>query len=150
MKTIFQKSVFFCKVSAVTLFLACFLAVAPSYGLDIIIDVTPNTLNLQSEGELVTVHTNLAYEEVEGASVELNGVPIAFWKADNRGFFVAKFPMDLMKDIIFPDDDNVFLLTLEGTINLLDADGNIILEDFSCTEEIWIVDNDPVGKGLTL
>ena len=30
----------------------------------------------------------------------LNDIPITFWKADNRGNFVAKSPMTAVKDII--------------------------------------------------
>jgi len=60
---------------------------------DISIQVSPSTLNLQSMGEVVTVHTNIAYSCVVGGAVMLNGIPISWWKADNQGNFVAKFEM---------------------------------------------------------
>ena len=61
------------------------------------IQVSPNVLNLGSKGEVITVHTDLPYSIVTGASVFLNGVPISWWKSDDRGFFVAKFDIDKVK-----------------------------------------------------
>jgi hypothetical protein len=61
------------------------------------IQVSPNVLNIGSKGEVVTVHTDLPYSSVKGASVFLNGVPISWWKSDDRGFFVAKFDIDKVK-----------------------------------------------------
>lgn len=61
------------------------------------IQVSPNVLNLGSKGEVITVHTDLPYSTVTGASVFLNGVPISWWKSDDRGFFVAKFDIDKVK-----------------------------------------------------
>ena len=63
------------------------------------IEVAPNVLNLQSQGEVVTIHTSLAYSSVLGSGVALNGVPIAWWKADNQGQFVAKFEMGAIKNL---------------------------------------------------
>lgn len=64
---------------------------------EIAIDVAPNTLNLASSGQVVTVHTDIAYWYVDVSSVYLNGLLIQSWKADNRGNFVAKFSMDDVK-----------------------------------------------------
>ena len=61
------------------------------------IQVSPNVLNIGSKGEIVTVHTDLPYSIVKGASVFLNGVPISWWKSDDRGNFVAKFDIDKVK-----------------------------------------------------
>ena len=61
------------------------------------IQVSPNVLNIGSKGEIVTVHTDIPYNTVKGASVFLNGVPISWWKADDRGFFVAKFDINKVK-----------------------------------------------------
>ena len=95
------------KLSRMSLVLGCVLAVTlfwflyPAAALsdDIQIDVAPNVLNIQSEGEIVTVHTDIAYSAVVGASVFLNGVAIEYWKADARGNFVAKFVMDEIKTL---------------------------------------------------
>ena len=64
------------------------------FGDEITIDVAPNVLNIQSEGQVVTVHTDNAYGDVKVSSVFLNDVLISSWKADNRGNFVAKFLME--------------------------------------------------------
>lgn len=70
---------------------------APAY--EILIEVAPNVLNLQSSGTVVTVHTNVAYSEVVASSVFLNNVAVAFTKADNQGYFVAKFTMEDIKSL---------------------------------------------------
>ena len=97
-------------VLAVTLF--WFLYPAAALSDDIQIDVAPNVLNIQSQGEIVTVHTDIAYSAVVGASVFLNGVAIEYWKADARGNFVAKFVMDEIKtlDGLILDDYNTLVL----------------------------------------
>lgn len=61
------------------------------------IQVSPNVLNIGSKGEIVTVHTDLPYSLVTGASVFLNDVPISWWKSDDSGFFVAKFDIEKVK-----------------------------------------------------
>jgi hypothetical protein len=66
---------------------------------EITIEVAPNVLNIQSEGQVVTVHTELAYSSVVASSVMLNGVKIDSWKADDRGNFVAKFLMSAIKNL---------------------------------------------------
>lgn len=63
------------------------------------IRIAPNTLNLGSDGSVVTVHTEVAYSLVDVYTVYLGGVAISSWKADDRGYFVAKFLMDEIKAI---------------------------------------------------
>ncbi|MBW2285289.1 MAG: hypothetical protein JRF65_11890, partial [Deltaproteobacteria bacterium] len=61
------------------------------------IDVAPNVLNIQSEGKVVTVHTDIPFSQVGYENVKLevtlNGIPIKSYKSDARGYFVAKFSM---------------------------------------------------------
>ena len=66
---------------------------------EILIDVSPGILNLQSNGSVDTVHTNLDYDAVEVSSVFLNNVPLSFCKSDDLGYFVAKFDMDNIKGL---------------------------------------------------
>jgi len=66
---------------------------------EITIRIAPNTLNLRSHGTVVTVHTDVPYGDVDVYSVYLGGVAISAWKADDRGYFVAKFLMDDIKAI---------------------------------------------------
>lgn len=110
------------------------------YALEIEIDVAPNTLNIQSQGSLVTVHTDIAYGCVVSSSVTLNGIEIKFSKIDNRGNFVAKFDMAEVKALV--DDGLLELgaitLTLEGTTTSNEV--------FTGSQEITVVNINPVGR----
>jgi hypothetical protein len=76
------------------------------------IQVSPATIQIGSEeGEWVTVHTDIAYGLVAAADVELNGVSIAWSKADNQGNFVAKFVTSDIRGIVSPGEVE---LTLSG------------------------------------
>ena len=135
------------KLSRMQHFSACVLAITlcwflyPSTTLafDIEIDVSPNVLNIQSESAIVTVHTDIAYNLVIGATVFLNGVAIDWWKSDDRGNFVAKFESDEIKtlDGLILGDYNT--LTLNGFTT-----GN---EAFLGTQDILVIDNIPAGAG---
>ena len=108
-------------------------------GFEIAIDVSPQTLNIQSEGVVVTAHTNIAYGVVDVYSVFLNGVHIQSWKADNRGNFVAKFSMEEVKTL-----DGLVI----GGYNELQLVGMTLdHESFSGTAEIMVIDVAPEGKG---
>ena len=119
-----------------------FLDTEPSYCFEIAIDVAPNTLNIQSEGQLVTVHTSIAYNSVDGGTVELNGIEISWWKADNQGNFVAKFVMSEVKalaesgDLDVPGENELSLIgyTTEGT-------------EFTGSQVITVIDVEPAGAG---
>ncbi len=102
------------------------------------IQVSPNVLNLQSNGVVVTIHTDIAYSDVDASSVKLNGVLIQSWKADNQGNFVAKFNMDDIKDLPGLMIGEYNALTLEG----LKYSG----ETFTGTDEILVVNNIRKGK----
>ena len=66
---------------------------------EITIEIAPSTLNIQSNGKVVTVHTDIAYSHIDVYTVYLEGVAINSWKADDRGNFVAKFLIDEIKGI---------------------------------------------------
>jgi len=108
------------------------------FGEEIIIDVAPNVLNIQSEGQVVTVHTDIDYGVVAFSTVTMNDVVISSWKADNRGNFVAKFLMEEIKtlDGLLIDDYNT--LTLVGyTTNGV---------AFSGSQDIKVIDIEPQGQ----
>jgi len=113
-----------------------------SYGFEIDIDVAPATLNLESQGTVVTVHTSIAYSYVVGGTVTLNGLEISWWKADNQGNFVAKFVMSEVKaladsgDLVVPGENE---LTLVGYT----TDG----AEFTGSQVITAIDVDPAGAG---
>ena len=73
------------------------IAVPNVWAGEISIKVSPNTLNLKSQGKVVTVHTDGPYSDIDVYSVHLNDVAIQSWKASSRGTFVAKFKMDDIK-----------------------------------------------------
>ncbi|MBP8130059.1 MAG: hypothetical protein KA184_10825 [Candidatus Hydrogenedentes bacterium] len=78
------------------------------------ITVSPQTLVLSSNSTAwVTVHTNLPYGSVQSASVTLDGITIAWSKADAQGNFVAKFQIGEVKGIAAPPSVE---LTLAGTL----------------------------------
>jgi hypothetical protein len=101
-------------VCYVLLTIGLLLSPASAYSFETDIRVAPNVLNLQSEGTVVTVHTDIRFSAVEGSTVSLNGVEISSWKADNRGNFVAKFLMDEVKDLEELDIGEYNTLTITG------------------------------------
>jgi hypothetical protein len=117
-------------------------APAGSYGFEIAIDVAPATLNIQSQGQVVTVHTSISYSSVDHDNVYLNGIEINSWKADNQGNFVAKFLMTEVKaladsgDLDVPGENTLTLIgyTTEGT-------------EFTASQVITVIDVEPAGAG---
>ena len=138
------------KTRFLNLGLVCFIALSIAFlqspslsnAFEISIDVAPQTLNLQSQGEVVTVHTNIAFSSVQGGSVSMNGIPIAWWKADNQGNFVAKFVMTEVKrladsrDLVVPGENELTLVgyTTEGV-------------EFTGSQTITVIDVLPTGTG---
>jgi len=123
-------------VLAVTLCL--FLYPSTTLGEEIVIDVAPNVINIQSQSVVVTVHTDIAYGSVDVSSVYLNGVLINSWKSDLRGNFVAKFLSDDIKmlDGLIIDSYNELKLVGDTTDRVA----------FSGSQEIRVIDNEPAGK----
>ena len=102
--------------------------------LQIEIQVSPNVLNLLSQSEVVTVHTDIAYGLVDAHSVYLNGVLINSWKADDQGNFVAKFLSGAIKGLP---------LTIGGYNTLVLTGSTIEGESFFGSDEIKVVKNIP-------
>ena len=94
------------------------------------VQVSPQTLLLGSDqGSWVTVHATIAYRDVDVASVALNGVPVAWAKADSRGELVAEFDEGAIKSIVEPPS-----ATLVLTGNTKDG------EFFSGSDTVRVVD----------
>ncbi|MBU4260960.1 MAG: hypothetical protein KKC76_03635 [Proteobacteria bacterium] len=109
---------------------------------DIEIDVSPNVLNIESPVEELTVHTNIAFAEVNCSTVELDvagliKVPQLYCKSDNRGYLVEKFAAAPVKnqENLNIGAENTF--TMSG----ITVDG----EEFSGTQEIKIIAIIPEG-----
>ena len=102
--------------------LVCSVGITAGYGIafadsvqsidPIEITVSPKTLVLHSEGVWVSVHTDMPYYAVATLSLELNDIEVAWTKSDSRGYLVAKFNLDEVKNIIAPPNAE---LTLTGT-----------------------------------
>ena len=133
------KTLFLPVLCCMALALVFFQAPAKCYGFDINIDVSPNVLNIQSESVIVTVHTDIAYNLVVGATVFLNGVAIDWWKSDDRGNFVAKFISDEIKTLDGLKIGDYNTLTLTGFTTDEEA--------FIGTQDIMVIDNIPAGAG---
>lgn len=114
---------------------------APCNAFDIIIQVSPATLNIQSESTVVTVHTNIAFSSVVGGSVTLNGIPIDWWKADNQGNFVAKFESNEVKALA-----ETGALTVPGENELTLVGYTKDGAEFTGTQTITVIDVVPVGS----
>jgi hypothetical protein len=79
------------------------LSAATSAG-EINIKVTPTAIVLESDGAWVTVHTDIALSAVDTSTLTLNGVDVAWTKADAKGNLVAKFAQADIKAIIAPPE----------------------------------------------
>ncbi len=101
---------------------------------EVVIQVSPSTINLAYEGEVVTVHADIPYSGVVTASLKLNGVEVWWTKADNQGNLVAKFDVDSVKDIIaVPSAD----LELSGMVEIEEG----FEVPFSGSDTVKVVDN---------
>jgi len=140
MKTFIRNSKVLKLSSAMFLFFMLFTGFTSDEILDITIDVAPNVLNIASSGTVVTVHTDIAYSWVDGASVYLNDVPIAWWKSDSRGQFVAKFNMEEVETLVTAGvlEEGEITLKLSGTTK-----SGV---NFSGAQLISVIDVTSVGK----
>ncbi len=107
-------------------------ASSPLAAEEIGIVVSPNVINIASQATVVTVHTDIPFSAVEGASVTLNDIGITFWKSDNRGYFVAKFSSEEVKALDEVKAGMTVILTLSGTT----TDG----EEFSGMDEVKVIE----------
>ncbi|HNS17154.1 MAG TPA: hypothetical protein PKH94_09835 [Bacteroidales bacterium] len=102
------------------------------------IQVSPSTLNLQNQGEWVTVHTDIAYGLVLESSVTLNGIAIEWSKVDNQGNFVAKFVIGSIIGIPGLNIGDYNTLTLEGV--------KTIGGTFTGSDEVMVINPIPKKK----
>ncbi|MBE0661184.1 MAG: hypothetical protein IH597_01850 [Bacteroidales bacterium] len=123
------------------LFMLLILVLAPALSSSQIfvdIQVSPNVLNLQNKGQVVTVHTDLSYGSVSATTVTLNGVVISHWKADNQGNFVAKFLIETIKNLPL----NI------GELNTLTLEGSTYNgETFIGSYDVMVINVNPSGNG---
>jgi hypothetical protein len=100
-------------VASIAAVLATVVLAAAVQGQELIVPIviSPSTINLQSEGTWVTVHAEIDYSDVVGATVTLDGITVKSTFADNRGELVAKFAVGDVRAIVQPGSVE---LTLAG------------------------------------
>ena len=96
-------------LAVAAVFAATFTARADTEPMDVEIVISPSNVYLESQGVWVTVHAGTAYSSVAGLGVTLDGVPVVFTKADNRGELVAKFNLDDVKAKLEPGNVTLVL-----------------------------------------
>jgi hypothetical protein len=77
---------------------------------DITIKVTPSAIVLDSDGSWITVHTDIALSVVDTSTLTLNGLDVAWTKADAKGNLVAKFAQADIKAIVAPPEATLELV----------------------------------------
>jgi hypothetical protein len=133
-----MKSLSMFKAGLVVLIAVLFSLPFSSYAQEVIeIQVSPSTLNLQNNGQVVTVHTEISYSLVVAETVSMNGIVIDSWKADLQGNFVAKFVMEEIVGLPLEIGDYNDL-TLDGT----KTDGTT----FTGTDQVLVIDVVQKGK----
>jgi hypothetical protein len=132
-----SKKILFTLMCLIMLPLAAFSVVPTEcQAFEITIDVSPNVLSLDSNGQVVIVHTDIAFEDVAASTVYIDDVAISSWKSDLRGYFVAKFVMNEIKRLISDSHtDGYYTFKLIGDT----TDG----DTFSGSQKILVVDNQP-------
>ena len=75
--------------------------------------VSPNILNLESNGGSVHIHTDIGYVPAEDATLEVNGTEVEdlVTFVDSRGNLVVMCSIDTVKDIVVDDTSADFVLT---------------------------------------
>ena len=104
--------------------------------MEIHIVVAPNTLNLESNGNGVTVHTNIAYNEdicdTVTLKVEVEGIPIRECYSDDCGNLVVKVDRE---DVVVAIRKNDVPTNVTFTLS-----GNTATGSFTGTDTIDVID----------
>jgi len=81
--------------------------------IDAWVKLSPNNLVLASKSVWLTAHTNIPYGSVDTSTVCLDGLKASVTKSDDRGYLVAKFDVDEVKNMVSPPEAT---LTLSGAL----------------------------------
>ncbi len=79
--------------------------------LEVEIQVSPASIEMDSEGTWITVHATIRYSLVDRATLSMNGVTPSAVKSDACGDLVVKFARTDIFDIVSPPEAT---LTLSG------------------------------------
>jgi len=83
--------------------------------------VSPNVLNIESNGGSISIHTDIGYVSEDDATLEVNGIPIEniYTFTDSRGNLVVKCSINTVKSIVVGDEEAVhFELFTEPLIGI--------------------------------
>ena len=74
--------------------------------------VSPNVLNIESNGGSISIHTNIGYVSAADATLEVNGTPIEtiYTFTDSRGNLVVNCSINAVKPIVIGEEEAVFVL----------------------------------------
>ena len=76
--------------------------------------VSPNVLNIESNGGSISIHTDFHYVQEADVSMEVNETPIDNINtfADNCGNLVVKCSIDTVKTLVAGSDEAAFILII--------------------------------------
>jgi len=104
--------------------------------IDVDVQVSPHTIVLGlDKGSAITVHTDIAYSAVDGASVALSGVAATSTFADSCGNLVGKFSQASIEAIVAPPSATLVLIGMT-------KDGMA----FSGSDTVRVIDDPSPGK----
>ena len=75
--------------------------------------VSPNVLNIESNGGSISIHTDIGYDSANDAVLKVNEELINNIRtfADSRGNLVVKCSINTVKSIVVGEEEAVFVLT---------------------------------------
>ena len=98
-------------LSAILSLLISGAALADDNTIDMV--VSPNILNIESNGGSISIHTDIGYVSEEDTALEVNGTEIEniYTKTDSCGNLVVKCSIDTVKAIVIDEEEAIFILT---------------------------------------
>ena len=111
MKKLFRLCTKALLVSAILTLLLSGAALADDNTIDMV--VSPNVLNIESNGGSISIHTDIGYVSEADTTLEVNGTKIEniYTKTDSCGNLVVKCSIDTVKDMVIGEEEAVFTLT---------------------------------------
>ena len=111
MKNFLKSSIKMLLVSAVIVMALSGIALAEDGTIDMV--VSPNVLNIESNGGSISIHTNIGYVSPADTTLVINGTEIDDVSTflDNCGNLVVKCNIDEVKTIVINDTSADFVLT---------------------------------------
>jgi hypothetical protein len=104
-----KRPFFLLSILAMTLILLTGTALLQAESIQV--KVSPGTIVIGSDVTWVTVHTDIPLRAVDSSTITLNGISVAWTKADAKGNLVAKFHFKTIESIVTPPRAT---LTLRG------------------------------------